>query len=297
MRVNKPLDIEWYKGRIWCPELGGLCWMMRRNGKHVWTSNTWLKKNLVQQSRMLLEAPGKYSAFSVKPIRNADFGDQFFQELPSGKMPDDRRQILPQWMIENKYFFPGIKDPFGSGKPIALNPNLPFQDLARINIRQPGRSIAGNVLEGITPLAKTPLELGVNRKFLTGQPVEYPGQRYQGPAWMDVLKFLPPEWAAKMGFYRNPETGAMDGPPKLIYALQQLVPMLSHAGLPSLIARGVSGQLPEYQAERVPFKALGATGIQGRAVDLDYYRTEYLKDRLEELRLTNAAARKYGGVR
>lgn len=111
---------------------------------------TWMRKNAEFQAKAFMKSPEKYARLN-QVIENA--------ERSSGKDTD----IMPEWMKENM----AIPIP-GTDRVLSVNP--PAADLAKM--MNPGKM----ALDSLTPLAKVPLEIGLNRSSLTGQDI----QKYKG---------------------------------------------------------------------------------------------------------------------
>jgi hypothetical protein len=243
---------------------------------------SWLKKNLMVQVQEILNNPGKYSAFTTKPLRALNF------------LKPEEAQYLPDWMRQEAYINPlGIRTP--SGAPLMLNPNLPFQDIGKIGIdilhplRETGPigSLVNILKEGVTPFAKVPIETALNRSAFTGAPLEYTQFDYRPapPAMRILIGFFPEPVKQKLGIIRD-EQGNWILPGKWVNALNSLIPLLKIGGPAEQMIQTMTGAgIPEYRAERAPWEMLGRTaGIKFRPFDVGYYKQRALQERLRQLK-------------
>jgi hypothetical protein len=118
----------------------------------------WQKGNIPLQITQLLENPAKLNR-TLKTIRAASQGNQ----------PSDKGAYLPEYMRNLNSIPLGLKD--SSGNPLYLNPNLPFQDLNKLDPM-------AFLTQGLNPLIKVPLELYQNRSWFFNSPIEkIPGEQ------------------------------------------------------------------------------------------------------------------------
>jgi len=240
---------------------------------------TWMKKNLAVQVGEFVHNPGKYSMFTVKPLRAVD------------KLTEEQGQYLPDWMHKELYVNPmGLTTQ--RGNPLMLNPNFPFQDIGDLEatLRQP-LSPQNVVVEGLTPFIKTPFELIQNTSMFTGQPLQYHEYDWRPapPAIRLVMDRLPPEIQRKLGLKVN-EAGQMLMPGKWVHALTSFLPLIKTGGATERLVQSLVGApIPEYRAERAPFDVLSRTaGVKFRPYDVEYYKQKALQERLRDLKgLTN----------
>ncbi|MCD5384843.1 MAG: hypothetical protein LRZ94_00825 [Candidatus Pacebacteria bacterium] len=128
-----------YNDKIWCVSSKNQTLVARRNGTIYLSGNTaferkvmrrvvpfytWLRKNLPLQIEQLFKQPGKFAA--VRKTQAA------FESL--SEIPDER--YLPDWMREREVF---TRMPWErKDKPVYMNFDFAFQDLARLNLKDPG---------------------------------------------------------------------------------------------------------------------------------------------------------------
>jgi hypothetical protein len=243
---------------------------------------SWLKKNLMVQVEEILNNPGKYTAFTTKPLRALDF------------LKEEEAQYMPAWMQQEAYINPlGLRTP--SGQPLMLNPNLPFQDIGKIGVdvlhplqaAGPIGALVNILKEGVTPLAKTPVEIAANRSLFTGAPLQWTQFDYKpAPPALRVLVGLFPEQVKQRLGIRRDDYGNWIMPGKWVHALSTLIPMMKLGGPVEQIVQAVSGAgIPEYRAERAPWELVGRTaGVKFRPYDVGYYKEKALQERLKQLK-------------
>lgn len=158
MKVAGALHRGHYKGFVWCPKTPNGTWVMRQNGVVTITGNTWLRKNIPLELEQLVRQPGKYAA--IKKAQHA---------IESLSPPPDER-YLPDWMAERELFIrlPLEKD----GNPIYINPDLAFQDLAYLNLKDPDTIRAW--FATLHPAIKIPFETMANYNLFRGRNIVDP---------------------------------------------------------------------------------------------------------------------------
>lgn len=115
---SNALGTEWYAGKIWCPEIDGLCWYLRRNGKHILTKNTWIRGNISNQLSGLMQFTEMYSM--IPKAQDA---------LTMEGGPE--REEMPEWMRELGMLPVGQN----KGNTMLFWPNFPYQDLNKIPMK------------------------------------------------------------------------------------------------------------------------------------------------------------------
>lgn len=145
---------------------------------------TWMRFNIPLQIQSILEKPGRYAALSAKPIQAIESLSQewkdiptpdYFQELRATRLPKVAAQGVAKL---NTMLFPQGQEDQTGFQPTFLNPNLPFQDINRLNFR--------DIISGLSPVLKFPFEQTPTRgfSFFLDRDIE----RYTGePAAVDVL--------------------------------------------------------------------------------------------------------------
>lgn len=124
---------------------------------------TWSRKNIPLQIQALISDPGKYAKFP-KAIGAIEALSSEWEDLPTPDYFQEMHAVRLPVRIE--------------GQPTYINPNLPWQDLNRMNFQ--------DVLSGMSPFVKLFGEWAPKRgySFFTDRPIErYPGE----PAEVDVL--------------------------------------------------------------------------------------------------------------
>jgi hypothetical protein len=117
--------------------------------KRVFPFYTWTRKNIPYQVRMLVQQPGRYSAFP-KMAQEAGYASGDASSDPS----------VPSYMGDNFYM--------RIGKNRFLNPQFGPGDLAPL--QGPGQAF-DRVKGMVTPAAKIPAEIIMNKSMFTGQPI------------------------------------------------------------------------------------------------------------------------------
>jgi hypothetical protein len=230
---------------------------------------TWMRKNLANQIEFALANPGRYTAFTSKPLRAID------------QLSEEYKRYMPEWMEEQMQI-----NPFGietkDGKPLMMNTSMPFTDLNKIDLSNPLGSLGSMALEGLTPLVKTPAELLLNKSQFTDRPIAY--NEYstrEAPVAMEpVFLAMPRQMRERLNIYKD-EHGRWQAPSKWVYALTTLVPLIGYG---DNIAKAARGNGPDYQVEQAPYKALSQFGgISLRPYDTQYYQEQYLREQLNSL--------------
>jgi len=161
---NNALGTEWYKGEIWCPEIDGLCWMLRRNGKHIWSSNTWIRKNLANQIQGMFDFREMYS---------------MIPKLSKGA-PGVEKSEMPNWMRDLGYIPFEVEE----GEAKMFWPNTPYMDVNKIPLKFEmsaggipvpkwgGDEILRDVVSNAHPLIKTAVEMVGRRDVFKDTPLD-----------------------------------------------------------------------------------------------------------------------------
>jgi len=158
MKVFGAIGVEWYSGKIWCPKTPNGTWVMRRNGAVIITGNTWLRKNIPLQLEQMVKQPGKFA--QIKKMQHA------VESLSPA--PDER--YLPDWMQEKELF---VRVPYyKEGSPLYINPDLAFQDLAYLNLKDP--DVIRSWFANLHPAIKIPFETLTNYSLFRGRNVVDP---------------------------------------------------------------------------------------------------------------------------
>lgn len=232
---------------------------------------TWFRGNLSNQLRYIVEDPGKYSIFTVKPLRAVNW------------MKEETKEYMPEWAKQKLYV-----QPFGmkyKGVPLMLNPNLPFQDIGDISPTQPGRSLAQMLTQRTTPLIKTPVEMALNKSFFTKQPIAYTKHDTEkAPVMLEpMIAAFPEQVKMRLGIVKT-ERG-WELPAKWTYALMSLIPQMK-IGQP--VEYMVRKGYPEYKGRKAPFDIGARTlGVKFQPFEMEYYKQRALKERLRELKELN----------
>lgn len=163
---------------------------------------TWIRKNLPLQVEQLMKQPGKYAGINKAKNNIEQFSPK----------PDET--YLPEYIKEGL----GTRTPFGKpGEPLYYLPNLPFADVKKLDPTQAFQ----NAFSMLTPAAKVPLELGMNKNVFFDSPIEqYPGQLGKSQA-LGYVPGLGSLLGAKDVTKNGQTTKLM--PAKTRYILEQLI--------------------------------------------------------------------------
>jgi hypothetical protein len=107
---------------------------------------TWTKNNIPLQLEHLMQSPRYYATYGKIKERLA--GDP---------------NATPDWAQE-EYMKTGIKN--DQGQDYMMNPRLPLQDLSKLG------DPMHMMLNSMTPFAKVPIEVDMNKQFFNGQPID-----------------------------------------------------------------------------------------------------------------------------
>lgn len=190
----------------------------------------WMRNNLPFQIRQFINDPRKYANINDTRI-NA-------QEATGVE-----EENVPEWMKES-FAMPVYGDGSGSGKFLGFN--LPVGDLAKLS--DPLKL----VMDSVTPLAKLPAELAMNRNFFYDKAIE----KFEGQEKQFQVPFGGPEFGVDA---------------TLAYVLEQLT------GQPG---RALSGYLqrPESVDQDTQFR-MPSLGISSLLKDFDVNKAKYFEGR------------------
>ena len=248
---------------------------------------SWFKGNLVNQITYMLQNPGRYSAFTIKPLNAIN------------RLPETDQELMPEYMKQGMFVQPfGLKT--REGNPLLLNPNLPFQDLGMLSGSPLGMltgqpSPLGNlikkILEGTTPLIKTPAELVLNRSQFTGQNIAE-NQFSRSDVPVVLIPFAAalgsiPGIGDKLNIKQDETTGKWQAPSKWIYAINNLIPILRLPNIQAIINKSMP-EVEQYKQEAAPYSILSRTaGVKFTPFDTTYYKEKQLREKLNLLRSLN----------
>ena len=259
--------------------------------KRVFPFYTWMRKNTPLQFEHLITKPYKYSAVA-KGFRNIGLVDpeteteraarpDYFNELEAVKVP-----------LQNAFKdVPFLGSLFKSDHPLYLNPNFPFQDINRVEIR--------DLLASLNPFIKMSIELA---PISVGQPgweafsrrplYKYPGERDALPPGLAWLNDLPDPIKDIVGvgptldLTEGREVPGMDA--RLLHVVKNLNPFFMN------MARAVpemgTGQAPAKFEDRRKYHILSwMLGI--KLMPLDVAKSQMIKTLQSKKELANI--RKY----
>jgi len=175
----------------------------------------WMRNNIPMQLAMLIQKPGTVSV--VGKAKTA------IESMVEGEPMNE--ELLPEWMREGFNIYLG-ENPEGLKNYMALKGWLPTIDIA--SVTKPFSTI----VEGITPMFKTPVELVLNYDFFYGKPIqEFEGER-RTVFGLDIPGLSTPQGRKILDLVR---------PIKDIERLLGLSEWGSPADLPARLARFVGG--------------------------------------------------------
>ena len=238
--------------------------------KRIWPFYTWMRKNIPLQFEHLVTKPYKYSSVA-KTIRAIGYVDPETEQERSVR--PDYFDSLAAFKTPMQNAFKGVPvlgTFFESDHPIYLNPNFPFQDLNRVEMR--------DLLASLNPFLKISVELGPTLVGGTGfeafsrRPLyKYPGDRDALPPGLVWLGDLPDPIKDVIGvgptldLTEGREVVGMDA--RWLHTLKSLNPFFMN------MARAVpelgTGQAPSRYEDRLRFYVLSwLLGIKLMPLDL-----------------------------
>jgi hypothetical protein len=237
---------------------------------------TWMRKNLATQFTAMFSNPGKYSAFTIKPLNAIDFNTP------------EQKQLLPDWQKKGMAINPfGIKD--AQGNPIELTTRMPFQDVQQFAQGNPLANLVELVKGGISPLIKLPVEEATNTSLYSNKPIaQNEFSVTPVPAVLDpVVEGIPNVVKDKLGLKKD-ATGRWNGPAKWVYALSQVSPLMN---VLNPVASMAGVESTPYEMQKAPYAiASQVSGISPRPFDVNAARIKAMQQRLQDLQLSNRTA-------
>jgi hypothetical protein len=196
-------------------------------GRNILPFYTWTRKNVPLQLRSLVDRPA-VPAFVAK-------GTDALEDLGEDRGTATPEALRPEW-YQKQGFLP-LPFGFREGGRAYVNPYLPIADLNKIAGLGEMSSLEdalGDVVSGLSPLIKAPIELGTNRNFFQQKEVYdsalgFLGDKQRAPGLLqipgirDVAQVLP-------GISRDPQTGETVLPVATNYTFEQALPFLSSVG-------------------------------------------------------------------
>jgi hypothetical protein len=155
MKVAGAMGCTWYSGKVWCPQTGTGTWLMRRNGKVIFTGNTFMRKNLPLMIENILLDPRKMRLYG----------------LATGEVGSRRRDRdqLPEWLRDRGPFDFGID---ADGQRVFRTFGLPPEDLFSFGTQGQGIQRSFQRLGSLlAPAARIPMELAAKRDLSTGREI------------------------------------------------------------------------------------------------------------------------------
>ena len=170
MRLTKHIYVkdttigeESYTGKIWCPKTENSTWVMRQNGQVIITGNTFARKNMEFQIKMLSQYPGR-SAAQLKFIKGfgVSVGEPITGEDEAG---------LPSWMVDSLGIKAGTNQ-YGQSR-FLTGLGLPIEEFIARFSGDKGFvwNTVSSTLQQINPLIKIPAERGIGVDFFRGRPI------------------------------------------------------------------------------------------------------------------------------
>lgn len=233
---------------------------------------SWMRRNLANQLTFAWENPGRYTAMTIKPLRNLD------------QLSEEDKANLPEYMKEGMWINPlGLKSQ--SGKPIMINPNLPFQEMQKAS--SPLSYITDAISSGISPLIKTPTELVTNRSIFNQKPIAYDEKsRSDVPvSLLPIINIMPQSVRESLNIDKN-EYGRWQAPAKAMYAIKAYMPLLQIGEAEyNLITKNI----PTYKEENAPFGVLSRTaGVKMQSIDPEYNAEQTMAKKIADLKVATS---------
>jgi len=185
---------------------------------------TWLRKNIPLQLEHFIATPHKYSnvASAYKEMEGAT--DDMGLRIPTADRPDFLRKLGT------------VQLPFTStsGEKEFFNPNLPFQDLAKVF---PNIENMQDQLASLHPLAKSAIEIGTNKSIFKDRPLYLDSyhELVRAPMAAQLVANLLPDQVQALGMKLRKQDGRAQWlmPQSVAYAIEQL-PVFNTLGKASM---------------------------------------------------------------
>ena len=187
MRLTKHLHIkdvsfgeEHYKGKIWCPKTDNSTWIMRQGGQVIISGNTFARKNLEFQAKMLAQYPGR-SAAQLKFIKGfgSSIGEPITGEDEAG---------LPDWMVDSLGIKAGTNQ-YGQSR-FLTGLGLPIEEFITRFSGEKGFiwNTVASTMQQMNPLLKVPMERATEVDFFRGRPIM---ELDNAGDWADLMDMMP----------------------------------------------------------------------------------------------------------
>ena len=259
--VNTKISKVNYTGIIWCPHTQNGTWLARRNGKVYFTGNTWLRKNSVRQFELLAKRTGRFATLA-KGINYAN--------IASNLTPEEQAN-MPEYFKTDAYIKTLLKTK--EGLPLFLNPNVGFQDIAKVFNPQ-------DIASSMTPLVKIPAELFAGKEIFSGIPTQTKsfGKQYpidytkEAPSFLQFLSKFNKALLNKIGLTKD-ETGTVKMSDMFAYSLKQIPAFYT-----------AQRMFPNQQQAKTPYNWLSIlAGIKFTPLDVTKEKTNKLYQLKNEL--------------
>jgi len=198
---------------------------------------TWTRKNVPYQLKQLGMHPGKYNRL-LSAKRNLELGTE-------------EEGVVPDYYLEPF----GVRLPFSfRGATVYTAPDIPFQDLGRYFGKDGLKGGAQNLLAGMTPILKTPLEVAFGKQIFTGVP--FTGRYQQAPN--PITKIAPVMHAlSAIGWAKKNPLGEWKMRDHHIYLVNGMLPTVG-------LIRRLFPNEEKYQQHQIRnlFSTLGGVSVQ-----------------------------------
>lgn len=150
------LSTVWYRGRVWCPRTRHGTWLMRRNGRVIWTGNTFTRQNLPFTAQQIATNPGGPAGTLARLAYAAR---------------QNQGEFLPKYMGDGLAIPLGGEDASGTRRYLTSLDLPPEQAMAFLK-GTPGDPVQGSLmglLSQMNPIIKAPIEYAVDKQFYSGR--------------------------------------------------------------------------------------------------------------------------------
>ena len=121
IKVQGTLGCSKYEGRVWCPQTKYGTWLMRRNGRIIWTGNTYTRRMIPAMVKNLFEHPGGVQRNIIRASNTGRREAGFVPEhlgtgtyIPLGQRKDGMQAAITQFDIPTEQL--NLIDPRGVKK-------------------------------------------------------------------------------------------------------------------------------------------------------------------------------------
>ncbi|MAH49396.1 hypothetical protein CMI37_26470 [Candidatus Pacearchaeota archaeon] len=231
------LGHEHYAGRVWCPQTKHGTWMMRRNGRVIWTGNTFTRRAAPLLYKRILEKPGGALGQSV---RGYNYGANEAQKRQQAPLPNYMKDIFAASIGDS----PGEE----GGQRYITGGGLAIEDATGF-LGGP-RNAMYEAASRTSPLFKAPLEWMTGQSFFQRTPFGGRPIKSMDPPLGRAIANI-----GEVTGMRDKDKGPVRLPSWLEYGISQ-----------SPVSRGVTRTRTAFDPRKLP----SGLGGEGKPVDLFY---------------------------